>query len=60
MKSTPNLPFKASTELKGSLITFRIPQSLTEALNTRSKDLNASRSAYIQRAIEKAIEGEGI
>jgi len=54
------LPFKASTEIKGSLITFRIPQSLTEALNTRSKGLNSSRSAYIQRAIEKAIEGEGM
>jgi metal-responsive CopG/Arc/MetJ family transcriptional regulator len=56
MKYSQSLPFDTQIEKKKSFLTLRVPTSLTNAVNTRCKDLDSSRSAFIQNALEKALE----
>jgi predicted DNA-binding protein len=56
MKSIQNLPVEGLTENKGSHISLRVPKCLKQAINDRSRQLNLSRSAFIESAIEKQLE----
>ena len=56
MRYSQNLPFETQTEKKKSFLTLRVPMSLTSAVNSRCKALDSSRSAFIQSALEKALE----